>query len=281
MPVGIKDGKWGKSIKADIPHRVIYYKDCIYSSFEHGGKIKITDMKGNTKRIEFEEEEKWATLQTIIDDKLYYIIDERGSDICTVMRCDMDGSNKEELFRYNNIRIRIRDWGNDYCKLTLDGDFFYLFDPYSGFMLTRIPLYGGEVEEIVETDWYQLTGDSIYYMDETGISRVDKDLKGGPESVVGLNRNQTGEIFYCADEHILVEIRDKEEWDKLETLRLVGSDHTYFDIGMNYSSEYYWISEKGKVDNKIPGSGFIKKYQEWYESAVNYLEIYGPDADDE
>ena len=109
---------------------------------------------------------------------------------------------------------------------------------------------------------------------------MDKDLKGRPKSVVCLNRKRKREKFFCADGHILVEVYDKEEWEKLEAIWWGGTNDRYFDTIMNYSSEYYWISEKGKVEDKIPGSGFFKKYQEWYERAMEYLEEYGSDEID-
>lgn len=271
VPVQIKDGKWGKGIKIE-GERVIYYKGCFYTFFRNDGMVDITDQKGNTKSLKYEKDEKWATLQTIIDDKLYYIIDERDSINSTVMRCDMDGSHKEKLFQYN----RVSSTSMNNCNLSMEGDFLYLFDPYCDFMLTRIPLYGGEAEKIIATDWYELTEDSIYYLDGAGkISRIDKDLNGRPEFVMQADKDLMGNTFFCTDGYLMVEIYNKEELNKLETIWKAESNEDYYDINMNYSNQYYWVSEKGKVEDTIPGSGFGRKYQDWYELSLEYLDKYG------
>lgn len=277
VPVQINDGKWGKGIKTDLYERFIYYKDCFYSFGENDVTVDIIDMKGNKKSLKFEKEEKSATLQAIIDDKLYYIIEEyitEESDDDTayyiVMRCDMDGSNKEELFRYSNVYSTMQNE----CRLTMDEDFLYLFDPDCGFTLTRIPLYGGEVEKILATDRYELTEDSIYYLDEMGkICRVDKDLTGRPEVVTLRDEYPTEEpLFLCADRHLLVEGYNEEESNIINEIFDMDDYGIMCDIGMNYSDEYYWVAENGEVEDIISGSGLKKKYYEWYEMALKYNE---------
>lgn len=220
VPVQIKDGKWGKGIKIE-GERIIYYKGSFYSFYEDEGAIDIIDQSGNKKVLKIEKGEKWATLQTIIDDKLYYIIENSDSDSdYSVMRCNMDGSQKEELFRYSGVPST----SMNHCRLSMDGDFLYLFDPYCGFTLTRVPLYGGKVEKIVAADWYELTEDSIYYSEEAGkISRIDKDLKGRPVSIMQADKELVGKTFFCTDEHLLVEVYNEAELDKLETIWKAGS----------------------------------------------------------
>ncbi len=262
VPVQIKDGKWGKGIKIE-GERIIYYKGSFYSFYKNQGAIDMIDQSGHKKVLKIEKDEKRATLQTIIDDKLYYIIENSDSDrYYTVKRCNMDGSHKEELFRYSGVPST----SMNHCRLSMDGDFLYLFDPYCGFTLTRIPLYGGKIEKIVAADWYELTEDSIYYSDEAGkISRIDKDLKGGPESIIRDDKERMGKTFFCISGHLLLEVYNEAELDKLETIWKAGSQKYSYDINMNYSNEYHWIKENGKIEDIIPGSGFDREYQTWYE----------------
>ena len=258
----IKDGKWGKAIKIE-GMRTIYYKDRFYSFDEDNGTVDITDQDGNTKKVEFEEEERWATLQVIVDDKFYYTIDEKDSDNHTVMRCDMDGSHKEKLCQYNGV------YGTH--KISLDGDFLYVFDPPCDSTLTRIPLYGGKVEEIAAADWYELTEDSIFYLKEGKISRINKDLKGKPETVLQTEKDLMEERFHCTDDgHLMVGIYKREERDKLEILwDEIGEEidgWLAYDLAMHFSNMYYWVSEDGKVEDIIQGSGFDSNYQRLYET---------------
>ena len=262
VPVKIKDGKWGKAIKIE-GMRTIYYKDRFYSFDEDNGTVDITDQDGKTKKVEFAEEERWATLQVIVDDKFYYTIDEKDSDNHTVMRCDMDGSQKKKLCQYNGV------YGTH--KISLDGDFLYVFDPPCDSTLTRIPLYGGKVEEIAAADWYELTEDSIFYLKEGKISRINKDLKGKPETVLQTEKDLMEERFHCTDDgHLMVGIYKREERDKLEILwDEIGEEidgWLAYDLAMHFSNMYYWVSEDGKVEDIIQGSGFDSNYQRLYET---------------
>lgn len=269
LPVRIKDGKLGSSIKTNLNRRIIFYKDCFYFCSEDENMVDIIDRDGNKKTLDFEN--RRASLQMIIDDKLYYIIEKGikgGGSEYTVKRCDMDGSNKEELFRYS----RVPSTNGETCKLRMDGDFLYLFDPYLGFTLTQIPLYGGEVKKIAAVDWYDLSEYSIYYLDREGkISRVGKDLKGTPEVV--MSRSEWGDIpFRYADGHLMVEDYNQEEIDKLYTIFELEDFDLICDIRMNYSNIYHWVAENGEVEDTIPSSGFREEYDEWYERALPIVE---------
>lgn len=282
VPVSIKNGKWGKAVKIES-QRIIYYEGRFYSfySYTSRGEIDIIDQEGNTKELtllgEKESKGKHAGLEAVIDDKLYYILGDEEKDKSTVMRCDLDGSHKEKLFQYKGTPHR---YSRHEKRLAIDGDFLYLFcDDITP--LTRIPLYGGEAEEIVSADWYELTGDSIFYLKDGRISRIDKDLKGTPKTVMTVDEVQLPMVmddwfepsFLCADGHLITEVFDPKESYKLTGIWYEAGDEDYRDpildeITMNYSNAYYWMTEDGKIENIIPGSGLDKEYQKYYEERV-------------
>lgn len=282
IPVTIKDGKWGKAVKIE-GERIIYYEGWFYSfdSYTSCGELDIIDQEGNTKKLtllgEKESKGKHAELETIIDDKLYYILGDEENDKSIVMRCDLDGSHKEKLFQYKGITDTA---SRHEKKLTMDGDFLYLFC-HDRTLLTRIPLYGGEAEEVVSADWYELTGDSIFYLKDGRISRIDKDLKGTPKTVMTVDEVQLPMVtddwfepsFLCADGHLITEVFDPKESYKLTGIWYEAGEEDYRDpildeITMNYSNAYYWMTEDGKIENIIPGSGLDKEYQKYYEERV-------------
>ena len=279
MPLQIKDGKWGKAVGLHPDSwEGVFYEDafyCFYDDYSSGdGRMQIIDINGNTRRITYEKgsgDDDFVEMQTIVDDKIYYYV-EKTAEQGKVMRCNLDGSGKEELFRFSE------PWYGNCSKLTLDEKYLYIPMLRKGNgvpetnILIRIPLYGGAILEYKSNtwDWYDMSGDSIYYMDETGnICRIGKDLAGEPETVTTVSVNvDYGEIpFLYADGHLMVEVCNDEEIKKIDAIR----DHTVLimddEIGMEYANEYHWIAEDGRVEETIPGTGLNERYKKLYEIA--------------
>lgn len=272
LPLQIKDGRWGKEVAVGDRHvRFFLYEDSFYciDLFEEEGKIDVIDGNRNRRSFTLAKEGVPAVPQVIVDDKLYYI---EGKKRERVMRCNLDGSGKEELFRYSG-----RDYADEhYCSLTLDGDYLYLHRPYWDDVLTRIPLYGGASRDIVPTAWYDLSGDSIFYVDRTGkICRIRKDLSGEPEVVAEIPVRPYGEIpFLYADGHLLVEGYNARERKMIDIIFawMIDMVEPFEEIGKKYANERNWVTEDGKKEKTIPGSGLEEKFIDIYENALEQLE---------
>lgn len=134
-------------------------------------------------------------------------------------------------------------------------------------MLTRIPLYGGVIEEIIESEWFELSDTSIFYADKNCIYRLDKNLKEQPQIVSNVFTPQYEIPFFYADNHLMVCGYNKNEHKMIDTIwesEMLNS--TLEDIEMNYFDEYYWMTEDGEVESTIQGSGFRDKWKKLYNS---------------
>jgi len=64
----------------------------------------------------------------------------------------------------------------------------------------------------------------------------------------------------------MIEGFNREEYDMLrEIWESEVSNEIVDDINMNYSNDYYWVTENGKIDAKIKGSGFKNEYYKLYK----------------
>lgn len=259
--VRIRDGKWEGEIEDTFYNRIIIYDNCFYCCF--GQDLTIIDLQGRETEISLEKE-KEKSVQSIVDDKIYYCTYEHGGTT-TAIRCNLDGSGKEKLFQYRWIHWRGGE--SSTASLRIDGEYFYLLEPYGGFTLTRIPMYGGKIKKIAVTSWFDLSKDSIFYVnDEDYICKVDKELKNSPEKVTKSCIWYENMPFFCSDGHLMVKKIDEEELEMIDAIWEAETDSDEEnDILMNYSSDYYWVTENGKIKSIIKGGEFKKEYYELYE----------------
>lgn len=287
----MEDGEWG-NLPTTVPkrpwewkeppvsvtdeERVVIYGENVYCTWTNNwhafydykidSDLRIIDMDGTERDITLEENYD-VMLQTIIDDKLYYSRFPLLGDTAELMRCDLDGQNKEQLFEYPTVK---GIWGGrDPGTVRIDGEFLYLFEPYCGYTLTRIPLYGGKIEKIAEADWYDLSEDNIFYMDRSQtIYKVDKNLKNPPEAVTkGYETSQWGDVpFLYADNHLMIEGCNQEGREIIDAVWRWEEDPDETNpIRMSYASEYYWVSETGEVEHTLEGHGISERYYKLYD----------------
>ena len=257
--VQIKNGKWGERIQDSFFDRIIIYDNYFYCGI--GQTLKVMDLQGKTTEIEIKGK-NYVLLQTIVDDKIYYCTFDSVKEQAVVMRCNLDGSNEEKLFIYHSSRGAT---GFMYpASLRIDGEYIYLLEAWGGSTLTRVPLYGGKIEEIVKTKWYDLSNDSIFYVNKKNyICNVDKELKNVSEGVTKAYIDEEDIPFLYANTHLMIKGYNEKERNMIYTIwESEVENEVVDDIEMNYANEYYWVTEKGKVENIIKGSGFK---EDWYK----------------
>lgn len=269
----IEDGRWGGILddgwEGSGYEQLFVYDDCLYLLDDHS-KMTIINVTRGTKRV-LELDVYETTLEMIVDDKIYYSVWQSKKKPSQLMWCNLDGSEKELLFQcpdsyINHVPESIR----------IDGDDIYVWEPDCECTLTRVPLYGGKIQEIVEADWYDMSDDNIFYMDKNqSVYKVDKELKNAPVEVTTIDMNRYMGImdgatpFLCADGHLMVERYNKENCKMIR--KIWGDEGKYGptddDIEMNYAHEYHWITENGHRAAAIEGGDFRKEYRERYDLA--------------
>ncbi|MCM1246353.1 MAG: DUF5050 domain-containing protein [Roseburia sp.] len=238
----------------------IFYGDNIYSS--ETGYVLVYDLNGKKVReMELEKitSERCVQVQCIVDDKIYYYYTE-SDDVgeTEIKRCDLDGSNKEVLFKYNR-EVPDLDKG-----MQIDDDYIYIIASLGGeFSFSRIPLYGGKIERISKTLNFKLSEDSIYYIGgkKDYIYRVDKDLKTKAKVVVKI----TASDFWHVNGYLMVETENIKEEEMLGTV--VEYDECMRDY---YTRDYYWTTTSGEIVKKMPGSGIKQEDLDLYERVKDW-----------
>ncbi len=263
--IDIKTGKWGKKIRTiDGYDRVIVYKNCFYCFF--GADVTIYSLDGSVDNIKLqrEDETKNVDVQFIIDNRIYFFEWYYSQRTVKIRRSNLDGKDAETLFQYR-CNEGTEGWF-DYGALKVDEKYLYILAPYGSATLTRIPLYGGEIQEIASTNWFDLSEENIFYLgDKNYIYKVNKNLKEDPIVVTELHSKEALIPFLYADNHLMVEGYDKKEWKIINEIWEWGNDKMGFDITNEYVNKYYWVSEMGEVDEEIKGSGLKKEYYDLYE----------------
>lgn len=260
--VEISDGKWSSEIKYNDFDRIIVYDHKFFCCI--GGELTVINLSGNKQIVELEEDENKIIIQAIISDKVFYskfISDDNAVLMC----CNLDGTKREKLFTYKTI---VGSTG--YLKsssIKFDSNYLYLLEPMCGFTLVRIPMYGGKIEEITETNWFELSVLDIFFVDDKNdICKVDRSLSGSFQKVTKACENEDSIPFYYANNHLMIEGFHRKENDMLKVIwESEVSNKIVDDITMNYAADYYWVTENGKIDAKIEGSGFKDEYYKLYK----------------
>lgn len=256
--ITLKGGEWNILDRdTDMEfENVIFYGDNIYDCY--AGDVWVYDLSGKKIReMEIDEttSKRIAKVQCIVDNKIYYYYTERHDVGQTeIKRCDLDGSNKEVLFKYKRDTADL-----DKGMLQIDDKYIYILA--SSFL--RIPLYGGKIERISKTLNFKLSEDSIYYIggEKDYIYQVDKELKTKPKAVVKI----TASDFWYVNDYLMVETENIEEEEIFGTV--VEYDEIMRDY---YSRDYYWTTTSGDIVKRIPGSGIKQEDLELYERVKDY-----------
>lgn len=263
--VQITTGKWSKLIKAssDIEN-VMVYKDCFYCTelYDEDG-VTIYNLSG-AKKETGKLTKNDAKVQCIVDDKMYYLTETKKT--VKVMRCSLNGRNKEKLFQYQyEGESAILHAG----LLKIDGNYMYLSSDDADNSIICIPLYGGKIKKITHAGGYfDLTDNNIFFYGNEYIYKTDKKLTEQPKAVTKFYHEAyysvQGDIysypFLCADSHLLVRGYKKKEYKVIgKLLGEYGSWSDYIDITVNYADDFYRMTEDGEMEATIKGSG-VKKW---------------------
>lgn len=270
VPLLIKDGRWGKEVTVELSlGRIIIYEGSFYKFDIEQGMVHVINRKGKNRSFALAEEGVMAVGQMIIDDKLYYIT--RGTACEKIMRCNLDGSRKEELFRYSGKHYI----NEEFCTMDIDRNYIYLHMPYCNDALLQISQNEGNVKVITEaTDWYDMSEDSIYYVNELGaVCRVDKELNVPADTLTNISVRPGGDIpFLYADRHLLVEGYNKDERKMINVLWATEIIEVLQELSVEYANECYWINGDGRIEYTIQGTGLDKGWHEIYQETLNDLE---------
>ncbi len=259
--ITVKGGKWNiLNQDVNLLEKVIFYGDHIYCS--HAGTIFIYNMNGEKiEKMELEETtlERIARVQCIVDNKIYYFYTER-EDVgeTEIKRCDLDGSNKEILFKSKRVATDSVEVG-----LKIDDNYIYIRAFLGRYSLVRFPLYGGKVEGITKSLKFELSEDSIYYIGgkKEYIYQVDKELKTKPKPVVKI----TSSDFWYVNGYLMVEKSNTREEDILSAVE------EYDEVDRDYyARDYYWTTVSGDIVKRMPGSGLKQEDLDLYEIIKDY-----------
>lgn len=275
--IDIKTGKLGREIIPEDFRRAMIYNNRFYclpdGYFADAGDLVIYSIDGSVEKVVLQREEgaedTYVSVQFLVDDKIYYLEYPRSSAEKTadlpqrtvkIRRCDLDGKGAETLFQYRCPAGT--DVIADNRTMQMDKSHIYLLAPYSSDSLTRIPLYGGEIEGVASTFYFDLSEKNIFYSDEgTGyIYKIKKDLDEKPILVTKLHSEEVCTPFLYADGHLMVEVTDKKEWSVIDEILEWGDDKESYQLQCEYAGKYDWISETGEVDDEIEGSGLKKEF---------------------
>ena len=260
--INISDGKWSNEIEHDGFDRIIVYDNKFFCCV--GKEVTVIDLYGNQNTVELDDEEDDVIVQTIINDKIFYSKYPTDNN-AVLMCCDLDGTKKEKLFTYDTIKGRA-GYLDPSC-IRFDDEYLYLFETMCGFTLMRIPMYGGEIEEIRETNWFDLSDNDIYFVDtQNNICKIDKSLSGSSKTITKACAEDVSIPFYYTENHLIIEKFNRKEYNMLEVIwESEVSDKILDDITMYYVGDYYLITEDGKIDDKIKGTGFKNEYYQLYK----------------
>lgn len=256
--ITVKGGEWNILDRdTDMEfENAIFYADKIYDCY--AGDVWVYDLSGKKIRemeLDKTTSAKRAQVQCIVDNKIYYYYTARHDVGQTeIKRCDLDGSNKEILFKYKRDTADL-----DKGMLQIDDKYIYILA--SSFL--RIPLYGGKIERVAKTLNFKLSEDSIYYIggEKDYIYKVDKELKSKPKAVVKI----TASDFWYVNDYLMVETENIEEEEILSTV--VEYDEIMRDY---YSRDYYCTTTSGDIVKRIPGSGIKQEDLDLYERVKDY-----------
>lgn len=270
--IDIKTGKLGREIIPEDFRRAMIYNNRFYclpdGYFADAGDLVIYSIDGSVEKVVLQREEgaedTYVSVQFLVDDKIYYLEYPRSSAEKTadlpqrtvkIRRCDLDGNGAETLFQYRCPAGT--DVIADNGTMQMDKSHIYLLAPYSSDSLTRIPLYGGEIEGVASTFYFDLSEKNIFYSDEgTGyIYKINKDLYEKPILVTKLHSEEVCTPFLYADGHLMVEVTDKKEWSVIDEILEWGDEEEGYQLQCEYAGKYDWISETGEVDDEMEGSG--------------------------
>lgn len=259
-------------VKADTDHSIIIYDNKFYC-LSNGNDITVYDLSGTKTKIRNLRNVD-ASVQCIVDDKIYYVQYNREKSITSLMRCRLNGGKKEKLLDCSG------EFGDRYPEsMKMDEEYIYLLWNNDGYNLVRIPLYGGKIEKVAEKTggWFELSEDNIFFLgagDDDNIYKLDKDMKKEPKTVTEAYYIQFGIYnmesvpFYYADGHLLVQGYKRKE-RKLASWAQNGSNGAIWaDVTANYAPDWYWVSEAGEIEDTIKGSGLKKKWKKAAERAL-------------
>lgn len=189
------------------------------------------------------------------------------------MRCNLDGSGKEEMFQY---QYTLDQYWIKAENLKIDGDYIYLAGEYGGaYGLARIPLYGGKIEGVTKNighHYFDISDDGVFFMDfyDKYICRVDKDLSGTPTAVAEVHYCEYGSFsmasypFQCAGGHLMVQAANKKKRKIADKVYDYAGFLEKWDLWVDVQSfapDYYWMTEEGEMEDTIKGSGVKKKWK--------------------
>lgn len=261
--IQIATGDWCAVIPYDFWENTIIYENRFYCFMYN--ELTIIDLQGKKIKVNIGDEDSDIVPQMILSDKILYTLFNRDGKRAEVICCDLDGKNRRKLFQYQTVNGYLGE--NDAPEsLKVDEKYLYLLETNCEFVLTRIPLYGGIIEEITESEWFELSDTSIFYADKKNIYRIDKNLKGERKIVSKVYTPQYEIPFFYTNHHLMVCGYNETEHkmiDKIWDEEIM--DSTSDDIQMTYSDEYYWITEEGKLEDTIEGSGFKNNWKKLYE----------------
>lgn len=260
--IAVDGGEWNVlNREMEIVDKVIFYGNNIYCS--EAGYVFVYDLSGKKIREMEIEATTWkriAKVQCIVDNKIYYYYTDR-EDVgeTKIKRCDLDGSNKEALFKYKRETADLNKG-----MLQIDDNYIYIIASLGGERsFSRIPLYGGKIEGISKTLNFKLSEDSIYYIggEKDYIYQVDKELKTNPKAVVKI----TASDFWYVNGYLMVEKSNTEEEE------ILGAVEEYDERMRDYyCMDYFWTTTSGDIVKKIPGSGIKQEDLDLYEIVKDY-----------
>ncbi len=268
--VNINTSKWKKIMDIGMEEQVIIYQDGIYiredmkSNMERynmrGKKIGVVDFGEIIEQIG-EGKPADIVVSNIIDDKIYYVINEgMGQDNTTIMRCDLDGKKKEEIFTYTRKHTHYAG-----SRIVFDDENVYIKDVEEDFWtadtcICRVPLYGGEIKKVIEDKVldFAIDKNEIYYIDSEnkGIycGKLDTEVK--PKKISDV----TAQRIYVIKDYLMVEGYNAKERKAIEEI-----EENDTRLNTEYIADYYWMTNKGKTINVLKGSGLSKEDYNLFE----------------
>ncbi len=269
--VNIHTSKWKKIMDVGMKEQVIIYQDSIYIREDMKSNMERYNMRGKKigvvdfgEIIEQIGDGKRANIvvSNIIDDKIYYVINEgMGQDNTTIMRCDLDGKRKEEIFTYTRKHTHYAG-----SRIVFADKSVYIRDVEEDFWtpntcICRVPLYGGKVQRVVDGSVLDIAlhGNELYYIDSKNMNIYCKQMN---------KRNEAKKIsdvkaqkVYVTNDCLMVEGYNSKE---REIIGVIDENDTC--LKTDYVADYYWMTLKGENLHVIKGSGLKKADCNLYKS---------------
>lgn len=256
--IDIETGKRHSVKKFDtLPteYEIIFYKDICYY-VEYDNSIIRFDLDGKligNFSLGEDEDEKITGIQCIVDDKIYYTVSEMemGGNT-TIMRCNLDGTENEELISYSRGEEELL-WLRtiEKSEMQIDNKYIYMLDYYSTYgCLYRIPLYGGKIQKVTEKAVrdFDLNEDNIFFVECTDEKKLYK-CNGNLTKEECIGTSNYSEVI-CVGDYLRVKKDNEDDLEKISDL-----ENRDYKPNSDYAAEYLWLTAEGEVVSMLNGVG--------------------------